>query len=105
MDSWTVSARDALDSGKPPGTAGRMAEWSGSVYVSSGKVLENAIQVRARDGSFITISGSDQDIITFTSPGTIDYDMTMRQVIEDTDPALDGGHSYRIVITFTGSAD
>jgi len=104
INQWNVYARDALDTSKPNGTEGNMAEWTGSSYVPSGKVLLNAVEVNYDIGSYITISGADQLITSGTSPGTYSGGLGISQLIAPTDPALDTGHQYRIVVTFTGYA-
>jgi PKD repeat protein len=102
MNSWSVEAVDALTGNKPVGTAGKMAEWSGSAYVPYGNVLTNAAQVKSGTGSYITLTGSNQPVQAGTASGS--YDLGMKQQIVQTDPALSGDHRYRIVITFTGAA-
>jgi eukaryotic-like serine/threonine-protein kinase len=104
MNQWSVNAKDALDDSKPAGTEGNMTEWSGSSYVPSGKVLSNAVQVKYGSESYIKLSGTGQVIKSGTSPGNYQGDMGIKQEIAPTDPALDTGHQYRIVVTFTGSA-
>jgi PKD repeat protein len=104
--SWHVAVRDALDGGKPAGTVGKMAEHTGTAYVTpSGKYLSNAIQVKSGTGSYVTLTGSDQTVQTGTSSGTFNYDIGLKQVIASGDPALSGSNKYHIVITFTGSTD
>jgi PKD repeat protein len=104
MNSWSVGAMDALTGSKPGGTAGKMAEYSGSAYVLSGKVLANAVQVKSGTGSYITLSGTNQPVQTGTALGITPYDIGMKQQIVQTDPTLSGNNRYRIVVTFTGAA-
>ena len=104
MNSWSVGAIDALTGSKPSGTAGKMAEWSDSAYVPSGHVLANAMQVKSGTGSYITLSGTNLPVQAGTAPGITSYAIGMKQQIEQTDPTLQGGHQYRVVITFTGAA-
>jgi len=104
MDQWSVGAMDALTGSKPAGTAGKMAEYSGSAYLPSGKMLANAVQVKSGPGSYIPLSGTDQPVQAGTAVGTTSYDIGMKQVVADTDPALAGDNRYRIMITFTGAA-
>ena len=104
INQWNVDAKDALDTSKPAGTEGKMAEWSGSAYVPSGKVLLNAVQVKYGTGSDVTLSGANQLITSGISPGTYKDDLGISQMIAPTDPALSGSNKYRIVVTFTGSA-
>ena len=44
---YELKVMDALTDTKPPASVGKMAEWSGAAYVVSGKVLTNALQVKA----------------------------------------------------------
>jgi PKD repeat protein len=106
MNKWSIRAKDALDSGKPPGTAGKMAEWSGSTYVPSGESLFNAIKIKygTGAGTYITLTSADQDFTSGTSPGLYQNYLGINQQIEPTDPALIGSNQYHIVVTFTGSA-
>lgn len=104
--SWHVAVKDALDGGKPPGSVGRMAEYTGSAYVDpGGKVLANALQVNCSGGSYVSLSGSDQNIKTGTSSGTFEYDIGLKQEIASGDPALASPNVYRILVTFTGATD
>ena len=104
MNKWTVGSMDALTGSKPAGTAGKMAEYSGSAYVLSGTVLANTAQVKSGTGNYITLTGSNQAVQAGTATGITSYDIGIKQQIDQTDPALDGDHRYRIVITFTGAA-
>jgi PKD repeat protein len=103
--NWHVSVKDALDGGKPAGTAGKMAEYTGSAYPAGGKFLTNALQVKSGTGSYVTLSGSDLTVQTGTTPGTFNYDIGLKQVIAVGDPALTAPNVYRVVITFTASTD
>ncbi len=105
MPEWAVSVSDALNDNKPPGTAGRMAEWSsGSGYITAGESLTNALKVRSGTGSYVTLSGSPRALQAGTSQGILPFDIGIQQDISATDPALDAGNKYHIVITFTGGA-
>ncbi len=101
--TWHVSVKDAKDGGKPAGTEGKMAEYADPAYVTGGEFLTNAIQVKSGTRSYVTLSGTDQEVQSGTSSG--DYDIGLKQVIAAGDPALTASHVYRIVITFTGYAD
>jgi PKD repeat protein len=103
MPSWAVAASDALDDGKPAVTAGRMAEWSGTAYVNSGRVLAHAIEVKkVGEETYMPLSVTGQNILVGTAPATVSHDLVLRQTVEAIDPAPDGTNTYRIVITFTG---
>jgi PKD repeat protein len=104
--NWHVSVMDALDGGaKPAGTEGKMAEYTGSAYVSSGAVLTYPLHVKCGTGDYVTLSGSDQIVQTGISAGTFTYDIGLRQEIAESDPALTAPNVYRIVVTFTGATD
>jgi hypothetical protein len=108
--NWTVSVKDAMDGSKIPGTEGKMANWSGSAYASSGN-LAAALQVAGASiptkttGADVTLSGSDQLIETGLDVVTsLEIPLTFAQVVAYTDPHLTGpNHVYRIVVTFTGA--
>jgi len=103
MASWTVTVHDAMNSGKPAGTEGKMAEWSSiSGYIASGEFLENALKVKSGDETYVTLSGDPQDLQSGTDQGILPFDITFRQDVAETDPALENGHQYHIVVTFTG---
>jgi hypothetical protein len=114
--SWVVSAHDALDTTKPAGTVGKMAEWTGSAYLTgaSAAFLGSAMQVGATTvnpgftGATVTLTGAGQAIATgdgsksaagvfTTKPITIKQDVTYA------DPVLTGGDVYQIIVTFTGT--
>ena len=108
--NWTVSVKDAMDGSKIPGTEGKMANWSGSAYASSGN-LAAALQVAGASiptkttGADVTLSGSDQPIETGLDVVTsLEIPLTFAQVVAYTDPHLTvPNHVYRIVVTFTGT--
>jgi PKD repeat protein len=104
MNQWSVGVKDALDNSKPAGSTGKMAEWSGSAYVVSGKILSNAVQVKSGTGNYILLSGTNQQIQAGNSPGLVSYHIGMEQLILPADPALSGNNRYRVVVTFTGGA-
>jgi hypothetical protein len=104
--TFNITVTDSLADSKPPGTAGKMAEWDGSAYVSSGRTLTNAVKVWSDDGTYgtgvITLDGSAPDVlhgVPFGSNINLQLKATQDTVIGD--EALFGGHMYRIVITFT----
>jgi PKD repeat protein len=104
--TWEVRVKDALDGGKPVDTVGRMSEYTGTTYVTSGyEALANALLVKSGTGSYITLSGSDQVIEAGTSAGTFNYDVGVKQEIATGDPILTSPNVYRIVVTFTGATN
>jgi len=104
--SWEVRVKDGLDDGKPADTAGRMSEYTGSAYVTSGyKSLANALQVNSGTGDYVTVLGSDQMVQEGSSPGTFTSDIGIKQEIVAGDQALTSPNVYRIVVTFTGATN
>jgi PKD repeat protein len=104
LNSWSISMRDALDGGKPAGTAGKMTEWTpGGSYTPSGKSLANSLQIKSGTGSYLSVSGTSQALQTGAAHA-VSYDLGLRQAITVTDPALEGNNRYHIVITVTGGA-
>jgi PKD repeat protein len=104
--SWQISIKDALDDGKPAGTGGKMSEYTGSAYVTSGyHALTNPLQVKSGTGSYVPLSGSDQVIQTGSSSGTYSYEIGMLQEISAGDAVLTPPNVYRLMITFTGATN
>jgi PKD repeat protein len=105
-DKWHVTAKDALNDGKPAGTAGFMAEYTGSAYVTNGQKLANAIRVRSLSNtSWYPLSGTDKTLHTGSTPGTYQFDVGLRQQIVSGDSSLTPPNIYRVVITYTGYVD
>jgi hypothetical protein len=105
---WTVTVKDALDDGKNGGTAGKMANWSGSTYASDS--LAAALDVTGASvplkttGAAKTLSVSDQVIETgLAAVSSQSMDITLGQDVVYTDQTLPGSNVYRIIVTFTGS--
>jgi hypothetical protein len=108
--SWTISARDASNGGKPETQAGHMVEWNGTSYVTNPKVLGANMTVKGTDvlgatGSYAVLSGADQVIESGTEVvNLLDIPIVISQAISFSDPHLADSHVYRLVVTFTGSA-
>lgn len=109
---WTVSAKDASDDSKPPSYAGHMVEWNGAAYVTPvPKVFGTAMTVSGTNvaqatGTSAVLSGSDQVIESDTEAvSSLAIPLTFSQPVAYTDPHLTGNHLYRIVVTFTGTAE
>ena len=105
---WNVAVKDALDTSKAGATAGKMAEWTGSAYVSGGKVLTNALKIKGANQGYVTLSGTDQNLYTTDQAagnytGTNGITITFTQDLSLDDKILTGGNVYRIVVTFTAS--
>jgi PKD repeat protein len=103
INNWEVNAVDGLDGLKPAHTAGCMAEYDGSSYVSSGSNLTNPLNIAFGGGPPIALSSTPQTIASGTSSGTTSGNLGISQLIETTDTLLTNGHQYRIVVTLTGS--
>ncbi len=104
--NYELKVMDALTDTKPPASAGKMAEWSGSAYVASGKLLTNAFQVKAgsEPQGYITLTGTNQIIADedATVPAGDNFDIGLKQNIVVGDTTLPS-NDYRIVVTFTAS--
>jgi hypothetical protein len=107
---WVVSIKDALDGGKP--SAGHLVDYTGSTYgtVALGSALgiSSASVTGLTGGSVAALSGSDSTIETgasdYTGAGTFTATpLTFSQLVAITDPVLESGHTYRIIVTFTGT--
>lgn len=106
---WTVKVKDGSENVKPQTFAGRMVEWDGTQYVTNPKVLGSNLSVEGGQGTGYTkslvseLSGTDQVIETGTNTGTFsNIPITFRQTLTYFDPRLTAGHSYQIMVTFTG---
>jgi hypothetical protein len=106
---WTVSVKDALDGSKDSGTAGKMANWTGSVYESDSlaaslHVTGETVSGKTTGGVERTLSDSDQTIETgLAEVSSQSMDITIGQNVAYTDPILPSPNVYRIIVTFTGS--
>ncbi|MBA7701245.1 hypothetical protein ES703_109978 [subsurface metagenome] len=88
--SWQVTCQDAGAT-----TAGHMTDWDGSSYNPSNK-LANALKVAADTEVTLPDGG-----IIATGTGDRSVTVTFKQTVLWSDAPLPGGHSYRIVVTFT----
>src|SRR5690606_7366106 len=62
--SWGVSVYDALDLGKPAGTAGHMAEHDGSSYTLPVTYLSSPVQMTYTGGPpLFNLSGGQQTLV------------------------------------------
>jgi len=96
--NWQVKVKDA----DATNTNGLMAEWDGAAYVSSGNKLLNAMKVAAASEITLPTEGNIQTGTKTTASGQ-DVTVTFKQTVSWDDQILTGGHTYRIVVTFTGS--
>lgn len=103
---WEVSVYDALNEGKPAGTAGHMAEYDGSSYNSSGRMLTNSVHLKdAGAPSYLTLTGVQQHYLSDVATpveGTI-YPVMVKQEIEYEDLRLSPPSFYQVIVTFIGS--
>ncbi len=104
---WTVAVKDGMDGSKITGTQGKMANWTGSAWGSSGN-LAAAMHVAGASvstkttGADVALSGSDQTIETgLDIVSSQSMAITIGQTVAYTDPALPGSNVYRIIVTFT----
>lgn len=103
---WQVSVYDALNNGKPAGTEGHMAEYVGSSYNSSGRMLINPVHLKdAGASSYLTLAGVQQHYLSGVATqteGTI-YPVMVKQAIEYEDLRLYPPSFYQVIVTFIGS--
>jgi len=100
---WKVVATDADSI-----TAGQMTEWDGRSYVSNPEKL-SVISISATDPGDYVDAVSEKTIPTTewivrgsdTLGNYITIPVTFKQPVYWSNQVLTGGHSYRIVITFT----
>jgi len=103
---WSVSVYDALDLGKPAGTAGHMTEFDGSSYNLSGRMLSSPVQLKDVNATvYITLSGVQQHYLSGVATpvqGTI-HPIVVKQDIEYEDLRLSPPSVYQIIVTFIGT--
>lgn len=106
---WTVAVKDGMDESKIAGTAGKMANYTGSAYAASGN-LAAAMHVAGASvptkttGADVALLGTDQLIETgLDAVDAQSMAITIGQTVAYTDPTLPGSNVYRIIVTFTGS--
>jgi len=90
-DNWTLTAQDLNTT-----TSGNMTEWDGSSYGSA--KLHNAMHISATSEVTLPNKGTIAN-----GTGNTSVSVTFKQQIGYSDVVLSGGHTYRIVVTFTGS--
>jgi len=105
---WIVSVKDAMDGPKITGTAGKMANWTGSAWAASGNLAAamhvTGESVSGTTGHNIALSGSDQTIETGDAVVSgQSMGITIDQDVAYTDPRLPGSNVYRIIVTFIGT--
>ena len=103
---WQVSIYEALNEGKPAGTAGHMAEYVGGTYPSSGKVLSSPVKVRdILAPFFLDLSGELQTFRSglATPEEGINSPIVVGQDVDYHDQRLTPPSLYRIIVTFVGT--
>jgi hypothetical protein len=94
---WTVTVVDATNNGK-------MAEYDGSSYTPSGKVLTDALNVGSSSASYVTLANTPSAAVWTGTAGTYLESPYFKQTVEMADSRVGSGHNYRVVTTFTASA-
>jgi hypothetical protein len=90
---WEVTVEDA-----DTDTGGKMTDWSGSAYNSTTK-LANFMKVAADSEVTLPAGGT-----IASGNGNASVEVTFKQTVSWSDQVLPEGHSYRIIVTFTGTA-
>lgn len=108
--NWHVAVKDAIESPKPAGSGGKMAEYDtrDSKFVSGGNVFTNAMNVSGTTignaiGYSVNLTALDLTIETGTgSVHDLVIPVKFSQLVSYADPHLSGEYVYRILVTFTG---
>jgi hypothetical protein len=104
--SWSITAVDAKEGNKPAGSYGYMANWSsGSLYETTSGLdsrLANRLKVTVGSGTQDTDLSTSSVVLT-GSQNLPDQTITFVQPVAFADMRLPTGHSYHMVVTFTGS--
>lgn len=98
---WKVEVKDA-DSA----TSGHMTKYEvGTGTYDTGVNLGSAMNISAQGGNEVTLSATNQLILTgvATPQGGQDTTVEFEQPVSFDDSVLDSGYAYRLVVTFTGS--
>jgi hypothetical protein len=95
--NWQVTVKDADNT-----TNGTMTEWNGTAY---GTIqLANFMKVATTYGGTYNVTLPTGGIIA-TGTGNANVTVTFKQTVSWSDQVLPGGHSYRIIVTFTGTPE
>jgi hypothetical protein len=89
---WEVTVKDT-----DTDTDGKMTDWDGADYGSTKlsnfmNVATDSYEVELPDGGTIATGSGNEDVTVY-----------FRQTVSWSDPVLTVGHSYRIIVTFTGT--
>ena len=115
--NWVDSVKDALDPDSVPAAkpdAGQMVDYNtatsvyGTLKLGSSLVIGGATSATQYTGATVTLTGSDQAIVTganaSTAAGTFTgTPVTIKQTVAITDSVLPTNHVYRIIVTMTGT--
>lgn len=93
---WTVTVKDANAT-----TGGKMTDYYGSSYGTT--KLANYMVVAAQTYNVTLPALPDGGIIASGSGNNPNITVTFKQEVSWSDPVLLVGHSYRIIVTFTGT--
>lgn len=93
---WQLIAKDV-----DLNTAGHMTEWTGTGYGTS---RLKAPMVVAAENQVALPNAEGTPVQTGSSAGTQDIALSFIQDVASDDKPLDDEHTYRIVVSFTGSA-
>jgi hypothetical protein len=101
--SWTAGVKD-----EDQLTSGRLTKYDdGTGTYDTGVKLHNPLVISASSdgGNEAALSTDDQEIISgaATAEGGRDMEIVFKQPVGWDDLGLEGGSSYRLVVTFTGS--
>jgi hypothetical protein len=94
--AWQVTVKDA-----DAATDGKMTDYYDSSYGTT--QLANFLHVAAQTYEVTLPALPAGGIIATGSGDDPDVDVTFKQEVSWSDPVLPGGHSYRIIVTFTGT--
>ena len=101
---WAVTVSDAEGRATP---AGYMAEWDGLAYVGAlGEVMTNPLSMGTDGFTYYPLS-ADPSVALWTGNAVVSQDNYpwFKQVTVTGDKRVAGNHNYRIVVTFTASAN
>lgn len=94
---FTIKAKDGFGDGRFKGllTPGDIPD---------GKSIAAPLQVALNGGSYVSLSGADQNILS-SPAGAFSQPLKLRQVTTYADEVLPAGHVYRVAVIVTGAAN
>ncbi len=99
--NWKVEIKDANSD-----TSGQMTKYNiGAGTYDTGVKLASPMTISAAGGSEVTLSTTNQQILTGgpTPEGGQDVTINFNQPVSWDDQVLGSGYNYKLVVTFTGS--